>query len=59
MPVSGRTRRARVPAKASVHRDRAADLYDRYGPGLYSQALLTLDDAVLAGQAVCDRAGRL
>jgi hypothetical protein len=54
MSVSGKTRRARVPVKASAPRDRAADLYDRHAAGLYRQALLILDDAVLAEQAVCD-----
>lgn len=54
MSVSGKTRRARVPVQASAPGDRAAKLYDRYGAGLYRQALLTLDDAVLAEQAVCD-----
>jgi hypothetical protein len=54
MTVSGKTRRARVAVKASAARDRAADLYDRYAAALYRQAVLTLGDATLAEQAVCD-----
>jgi hypothetical protein len=54
MSVSGKTRRAHGHAKASAPRDRAAVLYDRHAPGLYRQALLTLDDEALAEQAVCD-----
>jgi hypothetical protein len=34
--------------------DRDADIYDRYASGLYRQALLTLEDAHLAEQVVCD-----
>jgi hypothetical protein len=54
MSVSGKTRPARPPAEASAPRDRVAALYDGHAAGLYRQALLTLDDAVLAEQAVCD-----
>jgi hypothetical protein len=54
MSVSGKVRRDRVPARARTHRDRAADLYDRYATGLYRQALLTIDDAAEAEQAVRD-----
>ena len=39
-------------APAPRHRD--AHIYDRYASGLYRQALLTLDDAYLAEQVVCD-----
>lgn len=31
-----------------------ADIYDRHADGLYRQALLSLGDAGLAGQVVCD-----
>jgi hypothetical protein len=34
--------------------DRAAAVYDRHAPGLYQQALLTLDDRGMAEQVVSD-----
>jgi hypothetical protein len=39
---------------APVARHRDAHIYDRYASALYRQALLTLDDAYLAEQVVCD-----
>jgi hypothetical protein len=43
-----------APETTNVPCDRDADIYDRYASGLYRQALLTLDDAHLAEQVVCD-----
>ena len=43
-----------APATANVPNDRDAHFYDRHASGLYRQALLTLDDAHLAEQVVCD-----
>jgi hypothetical protein len=44
------------PARAPVaaHCDPDADIYDRHADGLYRQALLTLGDAGMAEQVVCD-----
>jgi hypothetical protein len=44
------------PARSSVtaRGDLDADIYDRHADGLYRQALLTLGDAGLAEQVVCD-----
>jgi hypothetical protein len=39
---------------APIPRHRDADIYDRHASRLYRQALLTLDDAYLAEQVVCD-----
>jgi hypothetical protein len=50
----GNTCLAHAPVTADVPGDRDADIYDRYASGLYRQALLTLDDAHLAEQVVCD-----
>jgi hypothetical protein len=43
-----------APDTTNVPCDRDAYIYDRYASGLYRQALLTLDDAHLAEQVVCD-----
>ena len=43
-----------APDGTNVPRHRDAHIYDRYASGLYRQALLTLDDAQLAEQVVCD-----
>jgi hypothetical protein len=43
-----------APDSANVPCNRDARIYDRYASGLYRQALLTLDDAQLAEQVVCD-----
>lgn len=43
-----------APVTASVPYDRDAHFYDRYASGLYRQVLLTLDNAHLAEQVVCD-----
>jgi hypothetical protein len=45
---------ARISGPASGFRARDAKIYDHYAAGLYRQALLTLDDAGLAEQVVCD-----
>ncbi len=52
----GFTKTSTVPAPVTVDAlcHRAADTYDRHADALYRQALLTLGDAGLAGQAVCD-----
>ena len=44
------------PARACVtaRGDLDADIYDRHADGLYRQALLTLGDARMAEQVVCD-----
>ncbi len=46
-----RARRRRAPGGQEPD---LCDFYDRYTAGLYRQALFTLDDPELAGQAVCD-----
>jgi hypothetical protein len=46
MPASGKTRLARASGDERT--------YDDYAAGLYQQALLTLGDAGLAEQVVCD-----
>ena len=43
-----------VRAEAGSDRGQDADIYDRFGVGLYRQALLTLRDPALAGHVVCD-----
>jgi hypothetical protein len=48
----GKANRARGPVAARC--DSGADIYDRHADGLYRQALLTLGDAGLAEQVVCD-----
>lgn len=48
----GKTSTAR--AEAGSDRSQDADIYDRFGVGLYRQALLTLRDAALAEHLVCD-----
>ncbi len=50
----GKTGTVRPPAMASTDHSRAAEIYDHYGGGLYSQALLTLGDPALAEHVVCD-----
>jgi hypothetical protein len=45
---------ARFVGPASGSRARDAEIYDHYAAGLYRQALLTLNDADLAEQVVCD-----
>ena len=52
MRVFGKT--ATVCAMAGSDRCRDADIYDRYAPGLYRQAVLTLGDRSLAEHVVCD-----
>ena len=52
MRVFGKT--ATVCAMAGSDRCRDADIYDRYAPGLYRQAVLTLGDRALAEHVVCD-----
>ena len=42
-----------VPAEAGSDRSQDADIYDRFGVGLYRQALLTLSDPALAEHVVC------
>jgi hypothetical protein len=54
MPESSKTTLVRPSFTATAPRDRDADTYDRYAPGLYRQALLTLDDAGLAERVVFD-----
>jgi hypothetical protein len=51
---SGRASRARMSVTASGPGDRGAEIYEQYAAALYRQALLTLDDAGLAEQVVCD-----
>jgi hypothetical protein len=51
---SGKTRHGHAVGTASAYGDRAGALYDQYAAGLYSQALLTLDDPGVAEQVVCD-----
>jgi hypothetical protein len=48
----GKANRAR--ASATTRCDVDADIYDRHADGLYRQVLLTLGDAGLAEQVVCD-----
>jgi hypothetical protein len=48
----GKANRARASVTARCQAD--ADIYDRHADGLYRQALLTLGDAGLAEQVVCD-----
>ena len=48
----GQANRARASVAARCDAD--ADIYDRHADGLYRQALLTLGDAGLAEQVVCD-----
>lgn len=48
----GKANRARASVTARCEAD--ADIYDRHADGLYRQALLTLGDAGLAEQVVCD-----
>lgn len=48
----GEANRARASVTARCDPD--ADIYDRHADGLYKQALLTLGDAGLAEQVVCD-----
>jgi hypothetical protein len=48
----GKANRARACVTARCDAD--ADIYDRHANGLYRQALLTLGDAGLAEQVVCD-----
>jgi hypothetical protein len=43
-----------APDRANVPLHRDAHIYDRYASGVYRQALLTLNDAYLAEQVVCD-----
>lgn len=50
----GTTPRARAPVPADAPCDRDADIYDCHAPALYRQALLTLGDAGMAEQVVCD-----
>jgi hypothetical protein len=52
MPGFGKT--STVRAEAGSDRSQDADIYDRFGVGLYRQALLTLRDPALAGHVVCD-----
>jgi hypothetical protein len=52
MPGWGKDGTVRGPAATST--DRRQDLYQRYAAGLYRQALLTVGDAALAEQVVCD-----
>jgi hypothetical protein len=54
MPEPSETTLARPSPTAPAPCDRDADTYDRYAPGLYRLALLTLDDAGLAEQVVFD-----
>jgi hypothetical protein len=44
--------RGRAPAGTS--RDRAAEIYQRYGAALYTQALLMLGNERMAEQVACD-----
>jgi hypothetical protein len=52
MPGWGKDGTVRGPTATST--DRRQDLYQRYAAGLYRQALLTVGDAALAEQVVCD-----
>jgi hypothetical protein len=54
--MPGFTKTAAVPAPVTVDApcDQDAETYDRHADALYRQALLTLGDARLAGQVVCD-----
>lgn len=50
----GNTRLGRAVVTARAACDRELDVCDRYAAGLYRQALLTLNDADVAEQSVCD-----
>jgi hypothetical protein len=54
MPGFTKTGAVPAPVTADGLCDRDADTYDRHADALYRQALLTLGDAGLAGQVVCD-----